>query len=364
MDPYGMIAVGANQDALAEQQIAARLATPGLSFMDRAFTLRMAVQAFADSDIPSRLPIAEKYLAQLDALADAAGYWQFIARHPMLYAYYRLGRSKEVARIGTRMLERVGAIPYPLRGVMYGPGMPFSYGVIIDALSGQLNGRATIRTLNEKLLAWAVPPVTLVAHDSSFRWEGEYRKKSMQGMIDVSERVGEPGTPIVAQYWANRGSTRDSQTVQVNDGRVRVIEVGSWSCGPCMAALPGLSRLSKRLPEAEFIFLTTTMGGWGNREIEPKAEADSLAEHFLKKLHAEIPIGIAFNEKGINEDSLIVHKILSHTWDAGQYPQMGKPCFYILDGKGTIRRILAGYDRDLEENVASIVEFLQKEQRS
>jgi len=360
IDPYGVISVMAKHDAFAEQQIAARLATSGLSFADRAFTLQMAVVAFTSADFPERLPIAERYLAQLDAMGNEAALWQFDARQPIVYAYYRLGRSQDVTRIGTRALQVVSAIPFHVRGSRIST-MGFNYGAIIDALSGQPNGRATIRTLNEQLLAAAIPSPELVAHDSLFVWEGQQNKRDMQHMVDVAERVGEPGGPIVANYWINRGATRDSQTVRVTDGKIHVIEIGGFTCPPCVAAVPGLNRLFEKYPAVDFTFLTFTEGVWGNRVIAPKAEAEKLAEHFLQRLHAKIPVGIAFAPRVLTGEGLSIPQIATLTWQAGQYPQAGKPTFYILDGKGTIRRVICGYNRDLEANMASIVEFLQNE---
>jgi hypothetical protein len=49
------------------------------------------------------------------------------------------------------------------------------------------------------------------------------------------------------------------------------------------------------------------------------------------------------------------------TWNPDNYPQSSKPTFYILDGKGRIRRVIGGYTRNLEENIAAIIEFLQRD---
>jgi hypothetical protein len=67
IDPAGHIGVVAGQEAYAEAQVAARLATPGLRLQEKAVTLVKAIEAFASEHHPERLPIAERYLRQLDA---------------------------------------------------------------------------------------------------------------------------------------------------------------------------------------------------------------------------------------------------------------------------------------------------------
>jgi hypothetical protein len=363
LDPHGEIASTAKEDALAMRQIAARLSSPSLSVGDRAYTLYMAVRAFATADFPNRLAIAERYATELDALGDEAAIWKYRAREPLIYAYYRLGRSADVARHGARALAVVGDIPYVYRDVFYNPGSTFTYGTTADALSGQLNGRATLRALNERLIQWAIAPQELLAQDSMYIWVAKSWKESMSHLIAMSERIGEAGTPLVANYWVNRGATRDSQSVAVNDGKIRVLEVGSFSCGSCMAAVSGLERLHHRYPGVEFNFMTGTVGSWGNRMIEPRLEAERLAEHFLKEKQITFPIGIALNPRVPTDDDGAELRVTMPTWRRDNYPQISKPTFYILDGTGTIRRVIAGYDRNLEQSIASIIEFLQKEMR-
>lgn len=360
-DPYGTLSVMANQDDLAQRQIATRLATPGLSLSDRAYTLRMAVRAFGDEHVPNRLPIAERYLTQLDALGTEAAFSQFNARLDLVNVYYRLGMSAEVAHIGLQMYAHVTDIPYHLRGAVYDLGPSFQYGAVIDALGGQPNGRAKIKALNTELLAATKAPAELVAFDSSFVWHERDSREWAERWIRAADRVGLQGTPIFAQYWINRGASREAQTVNVADGRIRVVEIGHFSCGPCMAAVPGLNRLHAQYPNAEFLFMTWTEGMWGNRIIEPKEECERLADHFLTHVKAQIPVGIAFSLRDSTPEGLWIPQRATQTFEAGNYPQVTKPTFYVLDGKGIIRHVMFGYDRDLEQNLAQIIEFLQRE---
>jgi len=358
IDPYGVISVSAHQEAVAQQQIAARLATPGLSFADKAFTLQMAVFAFASSDYPARLPIAEDYVRQLDALGPTAAYWQFNGRRPLIYAYYRLGRSADVARIGLATFALVNVMSYDLRREMYAPGTWMDYAAVVDAVSGQSDGRKTIRAMNKALMDATVAPASLVAVDSSFAWNSEWWRQFMQEEINLAERVGEAAPPMVSNYWVNRGPSRDSQSVPVNDGKIRIIEIGSFTCAPCVAAVPGLERLHHQYPAIEVVFLTAGLGQWGNRIVPGKVEAAHLADHFVNNLHATFPIGIAMPVWVPDDNGGEMAVPPTPTWHAGNYPQAGKPTFYVLDGKGIVRRVIGGYTRDLEENLSAIVEYL------
>jgi len=362
MDPYGALAIVAKQESLAEQEIAARLATPGLTVADRAYTLRIVVGAYANANEPTHLPIAERYLTQLDALGTEAALWQCTARFSLIAAYYQLGKSADVVRVGLRAFDLVGAIPFEYRAVFFNPGIPFIYASVVDALGGQPNGPEQIRAMNARLLATTKVPQALLAQDSSFSYVGENYRELLEGNEAMAERVGQPGAPLVANYWANRGTSHDSQTVVVNDGKIRVIEIGSFSCAPCVQAVSGLERLHQRYPGVEFNFMTAGTGMWGNRTIDPKVEADRLTKHFSDDLHATFPIGIAMPTKQVaTEDDGVANVISTETWDPGHYPQPGKPTFYVLDGHGKVRRVLAGYGRDREETLATILDFLQHE---
>jgi thiol-disulfide isomerase/thioredoxin len=361
LDPDGRLSVMARQDALAQRQIAKRLATPGLSLADQIYTLVTAVNAFADEDLPERLPIAERYLAQLDALGVKAISGRVSARMAFINAYYRLGQSTDVARMGLEMYAHTADVPYHERLGLYGQGPAFIYGAVVDALGGQPDGRTKIKVLNEQLLAATKAPPELIAFDSSFFWKEREARDWADRWARAADRVGLPGTPILANYWINRGTSRAAQTVNVADGRIRVVEIGHFTCGPCMAAVPGLNRLHAKYPGVDFTFLTWTLGVWGNRIVDSKTECDRLADHFLNNVKASIPIGIAFTPRDSTPEGLWIPHPATQTFEEKHYPQVTKPTFYVLDGKGIIRRVMFGYDLDLEKNLGQIIEFLQRE---
>jgi len=370
LDASGKVAVRAQQEDVAEHDIATRLATPGLTLADRAFTLQMAVEAFTSTDFPARLPIAERYVAQLDALGADGAYWQYRARSVLLNTYYLLGRTSDAVRIGLQLVHLVSVLPFPYRG---GPGSniydkegDLVYGMILDAVGAHPNGAATIRALNAELLAATTPPASLVAFDSTFFWNGEDWKGKMQLRVKTTNQIGQQGAPLSASYWVNRGVTRDTsrearqrtQSIAVNDGTIRVIEVGNIGCGPCIAAIPAMERLHHQFPDVEFNFLTWTSGFWGNRVVEPVEEAEKLTAHLVTTLHVTYPIGVVFAPHVPQADGSSPTRLLLPTFD--QYPEIGTPTIYLVDGHGVVRKIISGYSHELENVIVTGIEFLRR----
>jgi thiol-disulfide isomerase/thioredoxin len=358
IDPANVVHVTAGNEAEARRQIAKRLDTPGLSRNDRAFTYLMAVHAFTDVRYPERQPTAEAYLAALDRLGDSASSWQFQARVRLAQTAYLAGNRAAVARFGTEALLLANRIPFHARHFTIFPdvGDPV-YSITIEALAGQPDGVVQIRRIHEVLRSATVPSPAVVALDSSFVSVGRGYAHKLRKLIEINALVGTQGKPLVAHVWLNRRE-QSSDTVFLNDGKVRLVEVASTNCGPCLRALAGIEQIRTRLPNVEGVFVTVTTGSWGNRLVEPDDEVRRLATEFQKS-NINIPIGIYRAEKTLNEDGGITPV------DAGpnfrNYPGPVKPTLWAIDGRGVIRRIFLGYSRDMEKEIIRTLEFLSRE---
>jgi len=358
-DPASEVAVVAHEEAFAKSQIAVRLATPGLSFDDKAYTYLAAVRAFTNISVPERLPTAEAYLASLDAMGDSAAYWQFQARRVLVEAYYQLGRSRDVVRHGVRAIHLVPALSFYDRGLLfpYTGGDGKLYAALVDALTGQPGGLEQIKALNTRIQAAIIPTPALIAVDSGYIARGHIYQSVFTSEMTVNGMLGMQGKPIVSGYWLNR-PTRDSATLIVNDGKIRVLEVGSYTCAGCLWALQAMQRIQNQFPDIQTMMLTWTLGFWGNRVIDPD-ETAQLTDYYLNDAKVTIPIAIWRGKKVIMEDGGY------RSEDAGpnlkNYPMVSKPTIWVLDGKGTIRRIFVGYSRENEKDIIKVVQYLTRE---
>jgi len=103
-DYTGVVAVrvaAMSRDTAAVRRIvAARLAPKTLSRRDRAMILDLTARAVTDIDHPELLPVAENYVAQLDAMgtqSDVAPE-QAKSHNALLYMYRMLGRDADAMR--------------------------------------------------------------------------------------------------------------------------------------------------------------------------------------------------------------------------------------------------------------------------
>jgi hypothetical protein len=356
LDPSAQVGVSARDEAYAKAQITRRLATPKLSFQGKAHTYMLAVQSFTNLRFPERLPTAESYMKALDAMGDSAAYWQYMGHASLVDVYYQMGRSADVIRHGVRAIQLVNVMPFNNRVVMFpsGSGVYFS---TLDALTGKPNYKTTVAQLNAVLSESVVPSPALVALDSDYFYHGRYYKSSLDKYVEAGALLGNRSDPMISNYWINRPSS-DSQSVSVTDGKIRVVEIGSYYCAPCLVALQGMQRIQTAFPDIEVMMMTGTLGFWANRLVEADEEVRQLTTYYRDTAKVTIPVGIWKGKKVSNDNGETVPEG-GPTF--AKYPLVGKPTIWILDGKGIIRRIFPGYSRDVETEIAKTVRFLQRE---
>jgi len=374
-DAASRINIAAGQEDRADALIAERLAMRGMRVRDKAFTLATAVDELADFYRPERLPKAEEYLRQLDALGDSAAFWQIQARSFLQTAYYHLGRSADVARLGITAMQRLKVLPYRDQEPEELDAM---YLYTVEAVSSQPDGRAKIDAMNAILRSTYDPPPALLAVDTALVHVADNRKDGWEYKIKIGARIGTQGAPLMSNYWGNRPST-DSAVIPVNDGKIRLIEVFSYGCDGCLFALHGIQRIQERFPkEVQGIATTFTFGYWANRPVSPEDEAQKLGNYFANELKVTYPVAIWKWAKVQHEDGGVrmasnvsgVDPKTGTTWEAEDvwrtpnginYPLAAKPTTYVLDGKGRIRRIFLGGGREIEADMLRTVEFLLRE---
>jgi hypothetical protein len=362
LDLGAALSVAMDDDAAAQAQIAERLATPGLSLSDKAYTLRRAVYTFCDNWAPQRLPVAEQYLQQLIALGAEATPWQFEARESLMRVYYFLGRSSEVARHGKSAIALLSNMPLGERHAEY--TMPQVYPMTVDALLSLPDASAQVAALNDAYRAGAVIPpaerARLTAIDTIYAKMAEFFPRYAKSTIATHAKLGTPGVPIIAHYWLNRAST-DSATIPVNDGKIRLLEVGNTDCPGCVAGFYAMQRLHEQFPQIEPIVLAFTWGAWGGKIVDRFVEAAHLRDYFLTRVKATYPVAIWAGKRIPNEDD---GASVEPNPNFKTYQPLSKPAFWLLDGRGVIRKVFLGYGRDIEVQLAHSIEFLLAEARA
>jgi hypothetical protein len=193
----------------------------------------VAVTAFSDQYFPERLPEAERYMMQLDAMGDSAAYWRFEARRELLRTYYMLGRTDDVIRNGEQTLALLPVMSFWDRGLMFpisfhgGDGL--IYIAMVEALTGRPGGAAKIAAMNKLLADISVPSAKLVALDSGFWYRGQDYQRALRPLILANAKLGTTGAPIVSNYWVNRGASTDSAAIQLNDGKIHVLGTTAYT---------------------------------------------------------------------------------------------------------------------------------------
>jgi hypothetical protein len=358
LDSYGQVSVAAGQEALAQQQFSARLATPGLTLNDKAYTYMTAVFAFASEDKPEHLPVAERYLTALEAMGSAAAFWQHTAHRSLAHTYYVLGQTGDVVRHGLRAIELIEKMEFVDRLTMYSPAGAKSYAEIIDALSGQPNARARIDTVNAALERMATPSAALLAKSPECKWQSEGYAYILHQMMATSRRIGTRAEDVEGNYWVNMPSSAP-QTMSMANGKIHVLIISNYTCEGCLIAMARLQYIQDKYPSIQCVTATWTVGAWANRLVEPEEEVEKLREAYTGRLKIRYPISIWKGEKKLNDDGGMTPE------DGGpnleHYPLTSKPNIYVVDGKGIIRRVYITFDQRDEAPLANFLDFLQRE---
>jgi len=342
LDPMGALAVAAGQDALAQQQFDARLATPHLSDADRAYTLLLATRTFgAKATDTVRMRIALGYLKQLDALPAPMALSQHLGHVAVANAYYDAGDSKAVIVHMRQAFTLVAKMPFLQRDWL---SYRYSLPVFADALSGLPNGRAQIDSLTTSLRPLAQAPAELVAIDSIYNWISRLNTQEFQHVVDQLSYLGRPAPPITAHFWFNTpiptvqsSAAPGALTKALGDGKIRVMEYGHYGCPGCLAALPKMDHLRTMMPANVEVWFVSDEGDiWGTTHCTAAEMATHLKQFYLEKKKYQLPIAIWIGPRQAQIDG---GSQLQESPMSTAYQLAGFPTFIITDGHGVVRHI-------------------------
>jgi thiol-disulfide isomerase/thioredoxin len=349
LDPMGEVAVAAGQDALAQRQFAARLATPGLSVDDRGYTLLLAINAFgAKASNSARMNTALGYLRQLDALPARVVTNQFRARVRIAEAYYDAGDGARVIVHLTHAFSLVPTMSFERRNWLE---FRRAFLILADVWSGQPNGRQQIDSMTTWLHPYTNASPALVAKDSSYYWTSRYAEREYRLLVQMTSFLGRPAPSITAHYWVNtvRPVSSDSVfgavTKSLDDGKIRIMEYGHYGCAGCRLALPKMERIRKRMPNNVEVWFVADEGDlWGATRCTPDEMAKHLTRYYVDRKGYGLPIALWMGPREADPDggSLIRESPMS-----AAYQFVGVPTFIVTDGQGLVRHIQFGFSEPI-----------------
>lgn len=352
VDAYGDLLASGAMDSAARAVFCTRLATPGMTTTDSALTLIAAVRAFADADDAARLRIADDYMTQLDTLGVAANVWKATGHQLLAYVNFLAGDSAGMTTHAMRTVERLPRLFFKSRVNALTDAN--TYLSLVDMLRRTPAGKRQLDSLNQRLLAAALPEQALVAQDSSFEWTGQWARGLVQRTVSLGTMLGNPAPDIVGTSWINVADT-GSHAMSLHDGIIRIVGLGSRRT--TLFALPAFQRILGSPGIAghnvQAVYHVSTEGYWGTQPMSPAEETAKLVTYFTKTRPTTVPVAIWAGEKEPLYDGR-VHPRTSPTLTAFRVV-VGAQSYAIVDRDGRVRRIFLGPFGPDEEAVATAV---------
>jgi thiol-disulfide isomerase/thioredoxin len=145
----------------------------------------------------------------------------------------------------------------------------------------------------------------------------------------------------------------------LNDGTIRLIEFGEYSCYPCRMALPGMERIREASPSnVQIWYVTETEGSWGTTVYAPEEEVRHLEHYYVERKHYGMRIALWAGPKDSTMDDGLLPRANP---SAAAYPILATPTFVIVDGKGVVRHIAIGYSKDIDQRLRLDLRYLAAE---
>ena len=368
-DDAGRLAIAANEDTLAHAYFTKRLAMPGLSVSDQAYTLLTAVRAFADTAYPTRLPAAEQYATRLDRLpVSVVGDSRYLAHAALAHAYYDLDRSEPALEHARKALLLVPQLPFQDRESAYSDLSV--YLIAAHLLLETPSGRAEFDRITAALTGAATVSAAEVARDSLLQMNSEFWAGAFRDRAAGAALLGRAAPPLRAMAIWNMPSVSPSehalapQSIRLDDGVARLIVFGDVNC--CIDNVVALQRVQAQLPTgAQVVFATATRGEWRSAFVLPADEVQRLHDVYRDTLKLTVPIVLWAGEKQPTPWGGMMPapspNIEAFHVARSFYGLQESAYAVITDGKGIIRHIFAarrGLDRGDEVRAVKLLTTL------
>jgi len=337
-------------DSVGQHYLHAWLATPGITTKDSIVAIGMAISSFLRRDVTiGRIALARSYVEQLAAFPKVVvGGQLFDSRLLMMGAFDGRGQTDSAVAWGLRAYAVLAALPYEQRSA----AIAMRGGWLVSlarCLAGLPNGYKRIDSLVTVLKREVVPTPAEMAKDTLLL----ALQREMQPMAEEAfQKVawyGKPMPPFVATHWLNYSAPATvstaapgARTLTLDDGVIRVIGFGWFTCGGCQIALRNVQHALSHLPKGvEVIFNERSEGTFNGDFVEPNEEADILRKWYVERKHYTFPIAIWAPVKDSTPAGGAMPRE-SPLWNA-LHISVG-PTLYVVDGRGVIRYIGFGFE--------------------
>jgi len=364
LDAMGRLYVAADQDEAAQRQFAARLATPGLSLPDRAYTLLLATQLFAGHPHdPARMVIAHRYLTQLDALSVAAVVWKFLGYTAIAEAYDDAGNDSAAAAAFGAAFALVPSIPFAERGQVF-LGMPMKELVrFANTLADRADGRAKLDSLGQWLLPLTQASSVQLATDSDYVYESMALKKALLTTLQLTDHLLRPAPPLIATDWFGTTppavaspTAPNARARSFDDDRVHVLFFGAIGFGATPGILATLARIHAAFPSVDFWYETHTKGYWGTVTCTPSEEAQHLRHYYVDRQGLPFPTALWAGPKDDTPDGGVLPR---DDPNRTAYALSMPLSLVVIDRYGRVRHVLDGTEDGWESRLRRYLRALQ-----
>jgi len=347
------------QDAAAEQHLQAWLRTPGVKTVDSVIAFRLMVEGLLRRDVTTtRIASARQYLARLTAFPPTVSAGAlFAGRLVMMGMFDGRGQTDSAVAWGLKAYAVVQTLPYDDRAWKI-VSSGFSLVALVRALAGLPNGDTRIDSLLTVLKVAVVPRPAEAAQDTTLtRYYQQAIAPRAEDLFGKVAWMGKPMPPFVATHWLNvaqpvtvSDAAPGARTLQLDDGVIRIIGFGWFTCGGCQWALRMVQRsLGDLPPGVQVIFNERSMGNFNGDFCTPDEEAEDLRKWYVERKHLTFPIAIWAPVKDSTPGGGLVPRE-SPLWRALRI-SVG-PTVYIVDGRGVIRYLGFGFDQPYSKMTA------------
>jgi len=357
------------RDAEAQRNIERWLTTPGLSQRDSLLAFGTAMALFLRTfdetpTLPARVQIAREYLRRLEAMPRSAAATEVAGgRFLMLNAYVRAGQTDSALSAGLRGFQACRESPDWERRARCTTSE-----AILDltlALSSQPHADARIDSLLTALRRELVVPQALLARDTALGRLAPGLQYEFEQHVGVLRWFGHAIPPLVATHWLNHptpptpsAAAPQARALPVNDGIIRIIGFGWFTCPACQRTLRHMQVDQALLPKGvQMMYYEWTEGAWGSDLVEPEEEVQHLKHYWLERRHYTFPIAIWAGPKDSTASGGLLPR--ESPIKAALHITAG-PTFFVVDGHGVVRHWQQGYGT-YKTHFARVIDLLVRE---